>query len=214
MADTALIELIASSLIGYACGAAMHIYIDYRHGKLLLRQYWDATDRKIAGIESEVIVGLKRELGEFPEVPTVDQLVQGVKEQLPDVPTVDVGAGLETFLRSEPGVQWARELASLAASDFEAAFIKRGTDQKGINARRQQSQTASILLNGIDFGDSRMNALWAFLPDEQKRAAVQRIARAIHRAGFLLVPINEVPGAAQEALEGPSSDEPPPWGSV
>ncbi len=193
-------------VIAYAIGAVMHVWIDQIHGKHLLKKYWDATDVKIAGIEEQVTTSILANLPPFPAAPDLGAFKA---ELLAELPPVDVSGALEGFLRSESGIQWATELADLAAAKFEARFIKKGTDQKGINHRHQQSEVGHLLLDNMDFGDSRMNAIWAILPGDAKKEAVTRIARVISRAGFVLIPTG-----GQDIAELTETTRPlgaPPW---
>lgn len=180
MADV-LLELIGSSLLGYAAGAAMHIWIDYVHGKRLLRQYWDATDKKIAGIQSTVVTG--------------------VVEALPEIPVPDVSSGMETFLRSESGRTWANEVADLIVAKGTAIQ----TGQLGGLKRTDQRRIAAGLAR-IDWGNPWLNAGWQeVIRREPDR--LNKIATQIMNSGMLEAP--EL--ASGELPEGVSNPDEPGW---
>jgi hypothetical protein len=165
-------------VIAYAIGGAMHIGIDAVHGKRMLRDYWAKTDVKIAAIKADVIGELKVELPpliraelaelEFPEIPP-----------FPEIPNVDIGAGLETFLRSEPGRAWAIELADVTANKIEAKY----TGAVGGIKRTDQRRIAAGLMR-IDWGSPWLNAGWQeVLRREPDR--VNKIAKQIMDSGVL-----------------------------
>ncbi len=214
--DPAFWAGVGISVLAYVVGGVMHILIDYVHGKRLLRTYWDATDAKIAGIEDQVAARIRRELPAapvippFPEIPELD--LSPIIAKFDELQMPDVGRSLDAFLRSESGLQWARELASLAAADFEAAFLKRGQDKKGITARTQQATIERTILDSIRFGDRRLDSLWAIADDDMKRQFVHRIALVINRAGFVLLPVGEqsMEISEQLALTGGGREQGPP----
>jgi hypothetical protein len=165
-------------VIAYAIGGAMHIGIDAVHGKRMLRDYWAKTDVKIAAIKADVIGELKVELPpliraelaelEFPEIPP-----------FPEIPNVDIGAGLETFLRSEPGRAWALELADVAANKIEARY----TGAMGGNKRTDQRRIA-LSLSTIDWGHPAINVLWAEVVRREPER-LNKIAKQIMNSGVI-----------------------------
>src|SRR5208282_4842485 len=122
-AELAAFIVLGGSVLAYSVGATVHVLIDYIHGKRLLRQYWTATDAKIAAIETQVVTSLTAKLTDVGKAPAADS----------------VASGMESYFRSESGLQWARELAGKMAHDFEAQVQNRMDSARGVAARKGQS---------------------------------------------------------------------------
>jgi len=179
--------LIGTSVLAYFIGASVHVGIDYVHGKRMLRQYWDKTDLKIAGIQEDVITGLEQKLG---------SRLNG--------PVVDVAGGFDAFLSSEQGKQWALELGDVITE----AWTTRMTQKAGGVAKKTQAKMARALVEGIKFDHPVMDGLWAFLPLDNKLQFARRLAKVIHRIG--IDQLGDIENASDEqllAIEAPAETE-------
>ena len=155
MVDSGTLDLIITALVGYAIGATIHIWIDYAHGKRMLRQYWDKTDVKIAGIEAEVIEGLKKE-----------------------IPSSDIGTSLENWLRSPSGVSWAQEVGALAGSKAVEGIKQVMTSETGAQTRAGLSSAEKLANGVVDFENPYLNFIWMNLPPNLKHRAFGVMYRA------------------------------------
>jgi len=171
-----LVVAIASPIVAYAIGGVLHVSIDYVHGKRMLRAYWDKTDAKIAGITESV----------------VDAVAEKVRTIVPSSPVSSeaMTAAFETFLRSEAGVEWGRELAELSSRRILDGVRDLTTSRAGANARTSQSQMVRMLTDSIRFDNQVLQGLWVMAPTEEKHRFLMRVASAIRRNGFALVPVD------------------------
>jgi hypothetical protein len=182
--------LAAVALAGYAVGGVMHIAIDYVHGKRLLRTYWAATDEKIAAIKGDVVEELAKKMPPNAVDPEA------------------IGRGLEDFLRSSSGQQWATELASVTGAQVTQDVVTRLRQKAAGQAHSDQARIAHVLAENIRFDHPILDGAWAFLPRETKLAFVNRLAKVIRRAG-----IDNVIAEAERAEESSQPLELPSGGN-
>jgi hypothetical protein len=185
--ELAALIVLGGSILAYAIGGGMHIAIDYVHGKRLLRKYWDATDAKLAGIESRV--NSRIDLVRPPPVgPELAQLEERLVAKIPPpVSTEDLSSAFESFLRSDAGQQWATELGELAADRVTAGIVAKTTSAAGAAARTAQSSIERMIMGSIDFGNPVLNGVWAAAPYQTKAGFVNRLARIIRKMGLVVL---------------------------
>jgi hypothetical protein len=177
--ELAALIVLGGSIAAYAVGGMMHILIDYIHGKRLLRTYWDATDKKIAGIEDQVVAKLEERLGGQ------------------DADGQTVAKGLSSFLHSEDGVQWARELANLTANQANAQI----TGAIG-GIKRTDQRRLAVNLARLDWGNPWLNAAWNEVVRREPER-LNKIAKQIMESGMLEGPALEGQATAAQEAMGP-----------
>lgn len=94
----------------------------------------------------------------IPEIPTVDEIIAGVRAVIPLPPSIAVE--LEQFLKSSPGVQWARELAAAISVAAVEQFDKRVQGAAGGALKTDTARVAEVL-RGLRFGHVWLDGIWA-----------------------------------------------------
>jgi hypothetical protein len=197
-AELAALIILGGSVLAYAIGGAMHIAIDYVHGKRLLRKYWDATDGKIAAIETKVVGSLKNELqsvGKAPPVdfqPLLEQISEVVKVELqqlqleipaPEIPPLQV-----------PPIEISDHQVELIGERLAYAMSKKGQGAIGGRIRSDQAAVVDAISSSVDFGNAILNGAWVMLPRETKLAALNKLVKTMRRCGFQVIPIATIEG--------------------
>ena len=202
--ELAALIVLGGSIAAYAVGGAMHIAIDYVHGKRLLKKYWDATDVKIAAIKGEVIEALE---DEEDEGSLIRKLRSEIDRRAPFGPDGPTAAGFESFLRSEAGKQWSVELADVTGTRVTEAIVTRLRQKAGAVAHHDQSRIARALAENMRFDVPVLDGAWGFLDPQTKMKIVNRLAKVIRRAGVENMIAEIEAGEVGEQLELPSGSE-------
>lgn len=103
----------------------------------------------------------------------------GIRSQIAEgIAQINVGASLEAFLRSDPGVAWAREVGALVTSQIAAKLGSEDAAQQ----RASMSAAEKILMGSIDLGNPIANGIWSMAPADTRRRIVRTVYRAFRGA--------------------------------
>jgi hypothetical protein len=158
---------VAISIVAYAIGAVMHIWIDRHEGKKLIDRYFHTTEKFVG----EQIADLKRSLPGSPEIPKVADFVAALpKIEMPT--TVSLDPAMIDAIAQRVGASVQQEMKTKL------------TSTAGIAARKAQSSLERIIEGSIDFGNPYLNGLWHAVPVENKRGLYRRLGDAIRKGGL------------------------------
>lgn len=200
--------LTLSPVAAYVIGAVVHVAIDQLHGRRLVDRYFRTTKAQIVepalrDLELRIEKALMSNLSALE-----GRLARRLEEDASPLDNLEAelesasGRALEGFLRSESGKTWARELGDYIQAQVESAFVQRVASKAGAVARTSQSQLERLLDSTISFGNPILDGLWSAVPRESKREFVNRMARLIRRAGYVLVPTGDLSSNLEAGQEG------------
>lgn len=115
-----------------------------------------------------------------PPVPTPEEIAA----LFPEFPSI--AAGLEEFLRSSAGGQWAGELAVIIAERAQAIAAKKLEGVVGGMLRTDEARLAEVLRN-VRFGNPFLDGMWGIAMGDPQlvHLVAGRLAKAFHAAGGL-----------------------------
>lgn len=194
-------ELVAGAIL-IAASVGAHLYVAYviAPPKAVERlKTWVRSDDGASAIggaaKAHVLPHVRAEV----EAATARLNTSELRAQLSsEIQGIELGPGLERFLRSEPGVGWAREMAELVTAQISS---KLGSEDAAAQ-RSSMSAAEKLLMGSVDFGNPIANGVWAMAPADAKR----RIVRMVYRT-FRSAMSNGI-GGAGGILEGEFRDEP------